>query len=103
MNRISIRCQLCSGKGRVEEFTCPCCLGSGTFEKPICPQGATQCSEGKLELPERPRHANLFNTTSKYAMRKTRRFKTKRQRNTVALGILGLSDFHLESDEREGA
>ncbi len=49
------------------------------------------------------KHANLFNTTPEYAMRKKRLLKTKRQRNTVALGILGLSDFHLESDEREGA
>ena len=92
MNRVSISCRLCNGEGRVEEFTCPCCLGSGTFEKTVC-----------AELPERPKHANLFNTTPEYAMRKARRMKTKHQRNTVALGILGLSDFHLESDEREGA
>ena len=103
MNRVSIGCRLCSGEGRVEEFTCPCCLGSGTFEKPICPQPPTQCGEGKLELPERPKHANLFNTTPEYAIRKSHRFEAKRQRNAVALGILRLSDFHLESDERQGA
>ena len=98
MKRVSVSCRLCNGEGRVEEFTCPCCLGSGTFEKPAC-EGQAGCSE----LPERPRHANLFNTTPEYAMSKARRMKTKRQRNTVALGILGLSDFHVESDEREGA
>ena len=102
MKRVSISCRLCNGTGRVEEFTCPCCLGSGTFEKPACPSQPTHC-EGKLELPERPKHANLFNTTPEYAMRKARRMKTKRQRNKVALGLLGLSDFHVESDEREGA
>ena len=109
MNRVSIQCRLCNGTGRVEEFTCPCCLGSGTFEKPVCPSNPTHCKEAELEypdsphLPERPRHANLFNTTPEYAMSKALRLKTKRQRNTVALGLLGLSDFHLESDEREGA
>ncbi len=112
MNRLSIKCRLCNGTGRVEEFTCPCCLGSGTFEKPLCPQAPSatnELCEVGLEhptcpqLPERPRHTNLFNTTPEYAMSKARRLKTKRQRNTVALCILGLSDFHLESDEREGA
>ena len=98
MSWVSIQCQLCSGTGQVEEFTCPCCLGSGTFEKPVCPE-----QPGCPEQPERPRHANLFNTTSEYAMRKAHRFKAKRQRNTVALCILELSDFHLESDERAGA
>lgn len=98
MKRVSIQCRLCNGTGRVEEFTCPCCLGTGTFEKPVC-VSQTTCPE----LPERPRHANLFNTTPEYAMSKARRLKTKHQRNTVALGILQLSDFHIESDELEGA
>ena len=98
MNRVSISCRLCNGTGRVEEFTCPCCLGSGTFEKPVCSSQPT-CSE----LPERPKHANLFNITPEYAMRKKRLLKTKRQRNIVALSLLGLSDFHIESEEREGA
>ena len=93
---VAISCRFCNGNGHLDEFTCPCCLGQGTFEKPVCPERLSPTGELGLE---RPRHRNLFNTTPEYQQKKARRVKTKRQRNTVALTLLGLADFKRSSDE----
>ena len=101
MNRVKVACSFCDSTGRVEEFTCPCCLGEGTQEKEVCPPEAARVETDAK--PERPQHPNLFNTTPEYAMRKLSRLKTKRQRNTVALSLIGLTDFKRSTDELEGA
>jgi len=98
--KVAVSCSFCDGGGRVDEFECPCCLGQGTFDKPLCPDRLTP--EGNLRL-EQPQHPNLFNKTPEYAIRKLRKLNTKRQRNTVALSILGLTDFKRSTDELEGA
>ena len=76
-------CAFCLGSGQVEEFTCPLCQGDGYLE--------------------RPAHPNTFNATPDYQITKQRRRKTKRQRNTVALTLIGLADFKRSSDEAGGA
>jgi len=98
--KVAVSCSFCNGNGRVDEFECPCCLGQGTLEKPLCPERLTP--EGDLRL-EPPKHPNLFNKTPEYAIKKLRKLKSRRQRNTVALSILGLTDFKRSTDELEGA
>ena len=95
MIRAAVTCAFCHGAGRVAEFECPCCLGQGTIDKPLCPgeigpKPDPLCQFGTYRLPL-------------YQMRKAKRLKTRRQRNSVALTILGLSDFKRSSDELEGA
>jgi hypothetical protein len=79
-----VRCSFCQGKGRVEEFGCPCCLGEGRLEKELHDE-APDPGEDRLE---RPRHENTFNRTSLYAIRKLKQLKVRRQRNVVALVLL---------------